>query len=78
MPNKNGSGPLGQGPASGRGQGFCTDRDAAEKLQRFGRGTGRGMCCRSTNEAERPPGENDRPGKSRGILRRRRERFREE
>ena len=57
MPNRNGSGPLGQGPAGGRGRGFCTDRDSAGGLPSFGRGRGtgrrQGIFCRPPNEVAR-------------------------
>jgi len=80
MPNRNGTGPFGQGPASGRGRGFCTDRDSTGMLPGFGRGrrTGRGFFCRRPNEVERLQEENGRLEKGLAGLRRRREKFREE
>jgi len=44
MPNQNGKGPLGQGPANGRRRGFCRDQDLTEA--RPGLGRGRGILCR--------------------------------
>jgi len=44
MPNRNGTGPQGKGPKTGRGLGSCKD-EAPGKNQR-GRGLGRGMGLR--------------------------------
>lgn len=41
MPRYNGSGPLGQGPLSGRGMGYCAQRSPGFDA----RGSGRGMGC---------------------------------
>ncbi len=80
MPNKNGTGPFGQGPTSGRGRGFCTDRDSTGMLSGFGRGrgTGRGFFCRRPGEVECLQEENNRLEKSLAGLRRRRETRRKE
>jgi hypothetical protein len=77
MPNRNGTGPLGQGPASGRGRGFCTDRDSTGGLPSFGRGRGQGIFCRRSNEVERPQEETARLEENLSSLRRRRVKFRE-
>lgn len=51
MPNRNGMGPEGRGPGTGRGLGGCvpTARDAAPPVtgagQGWGRGRGRGAGC---------------------------------
>jgi hypothetical protein len=78
MPNQNGAGPFGQGPASGRGRGFCTDRDSTGMLPGFGRGTGRGrgIICRRPGEVERPEEENGRLERGLARLRRSRGLFR--
>lgn len=44
MPNRNGSGPNGNGPMTGRGMGNCnSDQDFAGNNNYCGRGFGRGM-----------------------------------
>ena len=48
MPNRNGTGPTGQGPRSGRGAGNCTGQGGTGRfggrgLGRGGRGLGRGI-----------------------------------
>ncbi|WP_429884642.1 DUF5320 domain-containing protein [Geoalkalibacter halelectricus] len=58
MAGKNGTGPLGQGPGSGRGWGFCSERDAGSDAPRLSRrraagagfGQGRGVNCRRVGE----------------------------
>lgn len=47
MPGRNGTGPMGQGPMTGKGMGYCvvdgqTAMDAGQKSFGMGRGTGRG------------------------------------
>jgi len=78
MPNRNGMGPCGQGPASGRGRGLCSDRGSAENPKEFGRGRGadRGIFCRRPIKLERLQEEKDRLETSLAGLRRRREKFR--
>lgn len=41
MPRRDGTGPLGQGPMTGRGFGYCAGYDAPESVY----GTGRGFGC---------------------------------
>ncbi len=43
MPNKDGTGPQGQGPKTGRGMGSCQDNP--EQGRGPGRGLGRNWCC---------------------------------
>ena len=47
MPNKNGTGPNGQGPKTGRGLGNCSTKDKTEEPKEIGmgRGMGRGKQC---------------------------------
>jgi hypothetical protein len=80
MPNRNGMGPCGQGPASGRGRGLCTDRDSAENPKEFARsrGAGRGIFCRRPSELERLQKEKNKLETSLAGLRQRRGNFREE
>jgi hypothetical protein len=42
MPGRNRQGPMGQGPKTGRGAGYCGDRDESRMSAAPGRG-GRGM-----------------------------------
>ena len=46
MPGRDGTGPLGAGPISGRGLGFCTDINAIRRGAGFGLGLGLGLACR--------------------------------
>lgn len=79
MPNRNGSGPRGRGPESGRGQGFCADREAAGKAQGggLGQGEGQGILCRRSRKAERLQEENASLEKSLSNWSRRRGNIRE-
>lgn len=43
MPAGNGTGPMGQGPMTGRGAGFCAGYDAPGLTKGYGRGMGRGF-----------------------------------
>ncbi len=42
MPNRDGTGPQGKGPKTGRGMGPCDDKDNSQQDQRPRRGCGRG------------------------------------
>ncbi len=42
MPRYNGTGPLGQGPLSGRGMGYCAERSQSYDARGYG---GRRMAC---------------------------------
>lgn len=44
MPGRDGSGPLGKGPMSGRGMGQCNPNSAKQGI--FGNGRGMGLGCR--------------------------------
>jgi len=44
MPGRNGTGPAGYGPMTGRGQGCCTKSDSKVLGRRFSRGFARGCC----------------------------------
>ncbi len=44
MPGRDRSGPVGQGPMTGRGAGACVGNYARENMNRSGRGFGRGFC----------------------------------
>ena len=48
MPGRNGTGPMGAGPMSGKGMGLCTGVNSAAdgSGSGFGVGSGRGMGCR--------------------------------
>lgn len=46
MPGRNGTGPMGLGPMSGKGMGLCTGVNSAVNGVGFGFGSGRGMGCR--------------------------------
>lgn len=82
MPNRNGTGPLGQGPAGGPGRGFCREQGSTELLPRLGRGRragrGQGICCRSSHEVERLREEASRLEKDLSGLKRRVEETSEE
>jgi hypothetical protein len=43
MPGMNGTGPMGQGPLTGRGMGFCNPKNPAVREDGQGYGFGRGM-----------------------------------
>lgn len=45
MPLRDGTGPLGQGPKTGRGQGNCSSATPQDTNAVVGRGMGRGMGC---------------------------------
>ncbi|AFC99675.1 hypothetical protein Mtc_0915 [Methanocella conradii HZ254] len=45
MPGLDGTGPLGMGPMTGRGMGYCTGYVPAQGRWLFGRGAGRGFFC---------------------------------
>jgi len=45
MPGLDGTGPLGMGPMTGRGMGYCTGYMPAQGRWPFGRGAGRGAFC---------------------------------
>ena len=47
MPNRDGTGPMGQGPMTGRGLGPC----GGGMHRGFGRGFGRGLCWRYVQPA---------------------------
>lgn len=59
MPANNGTGPMGQGPKTGRGLGKCSGNKTADVVNYPGRGTGRGMgrgrgmgmCCVNSGNA---------------------------
>jgi hypothetical protein len=46
MPGRDGTGPIGAGPMTGRGLGFCTGADAARYGTGRGLGLGLGLACR--------------------------------
>lgn len=46
MPGRDGTGPLGAGPMTGRGLGFCTGGNRALKCAGLGLGLGLGLACR--------------------------------
>lgn len=46
MPGRNGTGPMGLGPMTGKGMGLCTGVNATAYGAGFGFGLGRGMGCR--------------------------------
>ncbi len=48
MPNRDGTGPEGKGPKTGRGMGNCSG-DKKESTRGVGRGMGRGVGRRSQN-----------------------------
>ena len=46
MPRRDGTGPMGEGPLTGRGFGTCTGTNALVKCAGLGLGLGLGMACR--------------------------------
>jgi len=46
MPGRDGTGPIGAGPMTGRGLGFCTGANAARYGTGRGLGLGLGLACR--------------------------------
>ncbi|MFU0832404.1 MAG: DUF5320 domain-containing protein [Oscillospiraceae bacterium] len=46
MPGRDGTGPLGAGPMTGRGLGFCTGGNKVLKCAGLGLGLGLGLACR--------------------------------
>lgn len=46
MPGRDGTGPMGAGPMTGRGFGFCTGANAMKYGAGLGRGLGMGLACR--------------------------------
>ena len=42
MPQKDKTGPLGKGPRTGRGLGFCKKKELGEPIKFIGKGLGRG------------------------------------
>jgi hypothetical protein len=46
MPGRDGTGPVGAGPMTGRGLGLCTGVNTVKYGAGFGMGLGRGLACR--------------------------------
>ena len=46
MPRRDGTGPMGVGPMSGRGLGLCVGESTIKYGSGFGRGLGLGLACR--------------------------------
>ncbi len=74
MPGLNGTGPMGEGPATGGGFGTCAGRTAAATLNRrgMGRGVGRRAGGRGLQLGFRGGADFGGPGRGRGFFCRRR------